>query len=61
VCLCNTFYMYWAARHRQLISFLTLKSEFKDGSMSAALYVRAAYRLGVAILYDPQHDRTWNV
>ena len=53
--------MYWAARHRQLISFLTLKSEFKDGSVSAALYVRAAYRLGVAILYDPQHDRTWNV
>jgi hypothetical protein len=52
---------YWAARHRQLISFLTLKSEFKDGSLPAALYVQAAYKLGVEILYDPAHDRTWNV
>jgi hypothetical protein len=52
---------YWAARHRQLISFLALKSEFKDGSMQAALYVKAAYTLAVDILYDPAHDRTWNV
>ncbi len=52
---------YWAARHRQLISFLTFKSEFRDGSLQAALYVQAAYKLGVAILYDPAHDRTWNV
>jgi hypothetical protein len=52
---------YWAARHRQLISFLTFKSEFKDGSLQAALYVQAAYKLGVDILYDPAHDRTWNV
>ena len=29
--------------------------------MQAALYVRAAYELGVDILYDPAHDRTWNV
>jgi hypothetical protein len=52
---------YWAARHRQLISFLALKSEFKDGSLQAALYVKAAYTLAVDILYDPAHDRTWNI
>jgi hypothetical protein len=52
---------YWAARHRQLISFLALKSEFKDGSLPAALYVKAAYSLAVDILYNPAHDRTWNV
>lgn len=52
---------YWASRHRQLISFLTLKSEFKDNSLQAALYVQSAYKLGVRILYDPAHDRTWNV